>query len=202
MDLDELHQMVLLREVASVDNIEEFISIFTQVQPSLIDNKTFEAETIPILHEAIRNDSFRVIDYLLDQKVPMRPFLFQEATKNTSYRVLESFLNHGFDINTPIDTNNPPAIAGIATPLHYAAGKGLLDSVKVLVDGGAWPYTKDPSGLTAIDWAQMNRHVSVVEFLRSLPAGDSFQQFTDAPGKHFTPVALETLLRETGLKLV
>ena len=91
--------------------LKNLISIFTQAHPSLIDNGTFEAETIPILHRAIQNNSFGVVDHLLDQQTPMRPFLFQEATKNSSYRVSESFPNHGFDINTPIDINNPPAIA-------------------------------------------------------------------------------------------
>lgn len=48
----------------------------------------------------------------------------------------------------------------------------------------------------------MNHHISVVEFLHSLPTGDDFRQFTDALGNHFRTVPLETLLTKTGLKLV
>lgn len=94
--------------------------------------------------------------------------------------------------------------SGIATPLHCAAAKGLLDSVKVLIDGGALPYTciKDPSGRTAVDWARTHHHVTAMEFLRPLCTGDDSPQFTDAPGNHFKTGRLDRLLAETGLKLI
>lgn len=39
--------------------------------------------------------------------------------------------------------------SGIGAPLHYAAGKGRLDSVKLLVHHRASPQISDPLGQTA-----------------------------------------------------
>lgn len=111
MDLNNPDQMAHLRKFASFDDIEGLASVFSGIHSTSLDNETFKAKTAPILHEAIQNDSYRVVDFLLDHGAAMHPLLFQEATRRTSYRALESFLNHGFDINTSIDTNNPPAIA-------------------------------------------------------------------------------------------
>ena len=133
-------------------------------------------------YAAIRelDDRLEVLRYLIAKGVPVNDIMYQNCGDEYYFHVY----------------------SGIATPLHYAAGKGLLGSVKVLIDGGALPDTKDPSGLTAVDWAQMNQHVRVVDFLRSLPTGDNLQQFTDAPRKHFRTAPLQNLLVETGLKLV
>ncbi|KAJ5963496.1 uncharacterized protein N7479_003372 [Penicillium vulpinum] len=220
--------------------------------------------------------------------------LFMKATQNTSYQILQAFLDHGWDINTPIDSNTPPGLAfsyhdadltmwflahganpnqrcdkdctplsvafevasfeiiqilldhgaslsqgqvmhyaavrqfddrlqvlefllekglpinnimyqdsedynanmfsGIGTPLHYAAERGLLDSVELLVERGASTRIRDPAGQIALEWAEFNNQKAVVDFLRPLSVGNDSQsvaQFTDEPGRHFTTTPLE-----------
>lgn len=160
---------------------------------------------------AFLNAEFEIIQLLLDHGASLRQgqVMHYAAMRELDDRleVLRYLIAKGTPVNDIMYQNCGDEYyyhmySGIATPLHYAAGKGLLDSVKVLVDGGALPSIKDPSGRTAAEWAQMNDHISVVEFLHSLSTGDDFRQFTDAPGNHFRAVRLETLLTETGLKLV
>lgn len=71
---------------------------------------------------------------------------------------------------------------GIGSPLHLAAGKGFLDSVQFLVENGADPLIKDPSGQIPLDWA---RHGVLP------PRHD----FVDGPGLHFTLMAMEEFLK-------
>lgn len=66
---------------------------------------------VPILSEAIEQSLVEVVEALLDCHVPMNSVLFLKATRNTSYQILQAFLNHGWDINTPIDSYTPPALA-------------------------------------------------------------------------------------------
>lgn len=41
----------------------------------------------------------------------MDEHLFRYATELKSYDILQAFLNHGWDINTPVDSLNLPALA-------------------------------------------------------------------------------------------
>lgn len=73
--------------------------------------------------------------------------------------VLRFLLDHGYPLNDIMYQNCGDEYffhmySGIGIPLHYAAGKGLLDSVKLLVQRGASPHIRDPTGQTAADWAR------------------------------------------------
>ncbi|RHZ62026.1 ankyrin repeat domain-containing protein [Aspergillus thermomutatus] len=300
--------MTELQVVALSGNIERLYATLSQLRESSIDDETFEAKTVPVLYKAIEDNSLEVVECLLDNQVPMNPWLFMKATENTSYQILQAFLNHGWDINAPIDSNTPPALAcsfrdtsltkwfldhgadpnqrcdryknctplsiafreanfttirlllnhgaslqqgqvlhyaamrelddrlevlryllekglpvndimyqncgeeyyfhmysGIGTPLHYAAGRGLLDSVKLLVEGGASPQIRDPMGKTAADWAEMNSQKAVAEFLRPLCTGNHLQltpQFTDVPRRHFTTIPMKDFIMQSRFRLV
>lgn len=94
--------------------------------------------------------------------------------------------------------------AGIGTPLQLAAGKGLLDVVKFLVDRGADPLIKDPRGTIALDWASEGGHTMVVDFLRPLSIASPAHphSFADRPGLHFKPTRLTEFLEQGGWKAV
>jgi ankyrin repeat protein len=87
--------------------------------------------------------------------------------------------------------------SGIGSPLHLASGKGLLDLVQLLVDKGADPLIKDPSGQIPLDRARQGGHTEVVEFLSPLPTPSptSRQDFVDRPGFHFKPIPMEEFLK-------
>jgi ankyrin repeat protein len=52
-----------------------------------------------------------------------------------------------------------------ATALHHAASKGSLEMVRMLVEHGAIPGTRDDAGRTAADRAALMEHAAVVEIL-------------------------------------
>lgn len=95
--------------------------------------------------------------------------------------------------------------SGIGTPLHYSAARGLLDSVKLLIERGASPQIRDPAGKIPLEWAELNAQTTVADFLRPLYIGRDVQQinqFTDEQGRHFSPVPMEKFLKESGYQLV
>ena len=52
-----------------------------------------------------------------------------------------------------------------ATPVNVAAYRGHADVVKVLLDHGANPLSRDDQGLSAVEWARRRRHKAVLEVL-------------------------------------
>jgi ankyrin repeat protein len=53
------------------------------------------------------------------------------------------------------------------TPLHWAAGKGHVDTVALLLERGAKPGTANKSGSTALDLAKLHGMVDVQRLLRA-----------------------------------
>ena len=66
-----------------------------------------ETVTVLILREAIENNAVSLVKCLLDNQVPMKAGHFKMATQNTSYQILQAFLDHGWDI-TPQLTHIRP----------------------------------------------------------------------------------------------
>jgi hypothetical protein len=104
-------EMAQLRAVALSGNIEAINAVLSRWRENPIDDEIFEPKTGPVLYEAIENKLSEVVSCLLDNHVPMNSQLFMKATEDTSYQILQEFLNHGWDINTPISSNDPPALA-------------------------------------------------------------------------------------------
>ncbi|KAJ5150611.1 uncharacterized protein N7500_010800 [Penicillium coprophilum] len=127
------------------------------------------------------DDRLETIRYLLDRGHPVNDIMYQNCG--------DEYYFHMY--------------SGIGAPLHYAAGKGLLDSVKLLVQRGASPWIRDPLGQTAADWAKRNGHLAVFDFLHPLSIDpEDKPQFTDAPGRHFRTTPLEDVIVKNGFRLV
>lgn len=129
------------------------------------------------------DDRLEVLQYLLDCDRPLNDIMYQDCG--------DEYFFHMY--------------SGIGAPLHYAAGKGLLDSVKLLIQRGAWHQTRDPLGQTAADWARRYGHMAVYDFLRHLSTGNELEgnlQFIDAPGRHFRTTPLEEVIAKNGFRLV
>ncbi|KAJ9293833.1 hypothetical protein DTO271G3_7460 [Paecilomyces variotii] len=292
-----------LTAASATGNVGALKTFFSQWQSKLLSDQ-FPLETLcPLLFTAVRNNQVATVAYFLDQGVPMNQELFLYATESKSYQMLQVFLEHGWDINTPVDSLRPPALAytfddealvnwfldhgadpnapcgrdctplswamryasfstlqllfnrggtilrgqllhhaaerelsdrldalkfvleigglksinnliyqdslddylmnmysGLGTPLQLAAGKGSLDLVKLLVDRGADPLIKDPTGQIALRWAIRRGHTEVAEFLRplSIPSIIPRHDFSDGPGLHFKPMPLQDFLKLGG----
>ena len=90
------------------------------------------------------------------------PDLLVQAIRNGYGRSVPLLFELGF---TAADL---PDDAIGATPLHYAAGAGDLDLVRLLVDRGADPSRRDRRyGADAVGWAEYYGREEVVEFLAS-----------------------------------
>lgn len=109
-DFIAFDQMSQLRADISSGNMEGFNATLSKLRGSL-DNETFQAKLTPLLREAVETNSFQVVHFFLENHVPMNSQFVLRATMNTSYQTLEVFLNHGWDINTPLDWVTPPALA-------------------------------------------------------------------------------------------
>jgi ankyrin repeat protein len=74
-------------------------------------------------------DRLEVLKFLLNRGLPINNIMYQDR--------LEDYYQNMY--------------SGIGTPLHFAAEKGLLNSVKFLVKNGADPLIKDPMGKLALN---------------------------------------------------
>jgi hypothetical protein len=129
------------------------------------------------------DDRLDVLKYLLLEGLPVNDVMYQNCGDEYYFNMY----------------------SGIGTPLHYAAARGLLDSVKLLIERGASPQIRDPAGKIALEWAELNGQTTVAEFLRPLSIDHDMQQidqFTDGHGRHFSPVPMEQFIKESGYQLV
>jgi hypothetical protein len=78
------------------------------------------------------DELLEILQYLLDNHHPLNDIMYQNCG--------DEYYFHMY--------------SGIGAPIHYAAAKGLLDTVELLVQRGASIETRDPSGQTAADLAE------------------------------------------------
>ncbi|KAJ9386285.1 hypothetical protein DTO063F5_3799 [Paecilomyces variotii] len=111
---------------------------------------------ITALSAAVVNNRPPVVRYLLGQGVPVNEHLFRYATESKFYDILQAFLDHGWNINTPFDSLNPPALA-------YA----VLDEelTKWFLDRGANPNAQGSRDCTPLSWAVRDAPLTTIQLL-------------------------------------
>lgn len=86
-----------------------------------------------------------------------------EGIKKGHAAIAHAFLAKGADPNAT-DRQDGPA-------LHWAAGSGKADTVRLLIAHGADVALRDHNGMTALDVALRRGHEAVAEVLRAAGAG-------------------------------
>lgn len=104
----ELQQLATAGATGNLDALQTF---FSQWQSKTLSSRSQPETICPALSAAVRNNQVATVTYLLDQGVPVNQELFLYATESKLYQVLDIFLQHGWDINTPVDFIRPPALA-------------------------------------------------------------------------------------------
>ncbi|KAL9101390.1 MAG: hypothetical protein Q9163_003348 [Psora crenata] len=134
------------------------------------------------LCEAIKFDNAIIGSYLLSHLISMEEGHFAMATKYRSYSILQLYLDRGWNINTPLGQDTPPALSGGSIEhgqlLHFAAKRVLPDRIKVLeylLDKGASINERDLGHKTGGKWwsnstrRAYDRCCFVPEFADELP---------------------------------
>jgi ankyrin repeat protein len=84
--------------------------------------------------------------------------LLHEAVKQNNDQILALLVDNGADVNAKGDSDGD-------TPLCLAAGRGLTDMVKWLLDQNAEIDKHGAEGKTPLYWATYNRHAKTLELL-------------------------------------
>ncbi|KAK2763316.1 hypothetical protein FQN54_009952 [Arachnomyces sp. PD_36] len=90
-------------------NFVSFFSRWFNAPRPALDPK--DPQVIESIYNAIVRDDDSAVKTLLGQGAPMKEHHFLEATRRGAVDILQSYLDNGWDINTPMDTHNPPALA-------------------------------------------------------------------------------------------
>ena len=118
---------------------------------------------------AVKAASFSIIRLLLGRgrDIQLGRLLHYVAMREHADRleVLEFLLQRGLPVDNAL-YRGPRT--GEGTALHFAAGRGFIELVERLIEEGADPLVKDPTGQLALHWAENCGHNAVASYLRSL----------------------------------
>lgn len=72
----------------------------------------------PVIFHAIRSDQAEIVDYLLREGIIFNRLLLADAVSSeASSAVWQVFLDHGLDINAPLERNGMPPLAYVRTAI-------------------------------------------------------------------------------------
>lgn len=102
--------MSQLRQNMACNDIEGLHATLSEMRAKF-DKEYYKVNTVSLLGEAVENASYRLVECFLQGHVPLNSQHVITATANSSYQMLETFLGYGWDINAPINTDIPTALA-------------------------------------------------------------------------------------------
>ncbi len=142
----EIHQAVMAGDMGRV-------RAMLDRNPGLVN--VAEDGITPVLYAAYQEDR-RMVTFLVSRGAQVDIFvvtIIGDAAK------VKAFLDSNPNLVNARDQNGQ-------TPLHWAANKGHIRIVKMLVDGGAKTDVKDNTGWTPLEYAEEMKKKDVVKFLR------------------------------------
>lgn len=142
----EIHQAVMAGDFAKV-------KVILDKNPSLVN--TSEDGITPVLYAAYQENR-KMVNFLVSRGA--RTDMFVVTIIGDKAKV-KSFLDANPNLVNAKDQNGQ-------TPLHWAANKGHIQIVKMLVSLGAKINLKDNTGWTPIEYAEEMQRKDVVKFLK------------------------------------
>jgi len=95
-----------------------------------------------------------------------KQFSFVLAALNGKSGAVSRAISYGVDINKPSDH-----LYSHGTPLHHAVWSGSLETVKLLINGGANLKLKDTIwNVTPLGWAEYGNRKEIAEYLKEIEA--------------------------------
>ena len=110
-NMTQLAEVQQLRAAVRAHDITAVEVFFLEWRASPPGNRQSLESFVIALADAVVNNWTPTVTFLLDQGMPMNQQLFVYATQTKSYKILQAFLDHGWDINTPTNLITPPALA-------------------------------------------------------------------------------------------
>lgn len=105
LEVEQLRASAVADDVNAVQTYFEIWQARSASERLSLDNFTV------VLSDAVNNNSAQTVACLLDYGLQTSSGLFLVATQAKSYDILQTFLDHGWNINTPINFLTPPALA-------------------------------------------------------------------------------------------
>lgn len=112
------HSIDHLKAAAVAKNVKAVQQYFETWQASPVAKRLPIDGFTVVLYEAVINQSTETVTCLLDYGLPMTAELFLAATQAESYGILQAVLDHGWDINTPMNLLTLPALAYALPTIH------------------------------------------------------------------------------------
>ncbi|XP_057675598.1 KN motif and ankyrin repeat domain-containing protein 1-like [Corythoichthys intestinalis] len=180
---------------ASVESVEDYLSGFRVISPSLLRHVANMADSNgnTALHYSVSHSNFGVVQKLLDADVcdankqnkagytPIMLAALAAVDRPEDMKVVEQLFDKG-------DVNAKASQAG-QTVLMLAVSHGRVEMVRALLARGAVVNAQDDEGSTALMCASEHGHAAIVKLLLDQPDCDT--ELTDGDDSTALSIALE-----------